>query len=54
VSVPWLHRFPLIDDKRRWRLAIRECRHEWSSLFPFHEPHSGDDLDGYLSDAVLQ
>lgn len=54
VPVPWLHRLPLVDDKRRWRSAILECRSEWKKLFPAYEPISGNHIDDYFSNAILQ
>ena len=54
LSLPWWHRLPLLDDERRWRTAIVECRSDWRKLFPAHEPVTGGCLDDYLSNAVLQ
>ena len=54
VSLPWLSRLPLLHRlSREWRTAIIECRREWIKLFPAHEPISGNDINAYLTDAIL-
>ena len=54
ISVSWLDRLPLLGrDSRQWRDAIIECKRDWNILFPAYEPLRGDDLDDYISNAVL-
>ncbi len=56
VPVSWLHRLPLGgQESRAWRNAIVECKAQWRSLFPAHEPFSGSSVDAYLTGArILQ
>jgi hypothetical protein len=55
VSVSWLDRLPLLErGSFEWKTAMKECRAEWSKLFPTYEPLKGDNLHDYLSNAVLQ
>jgi hypothetical protein len=53
VPVPWMHRLPLLGRKsKEWKRAKTECRRQWGILFPAHEPHKGDSLNDYLSNAI--
>jgi hypothetical protein len=55
VRVPWLQRLPLRDrNSREWRWGVEECKRQWSQLFPAHDPVKGENLDEYLSNAVLE
>jgi putative component of toxin-antitoxin plasmid stabilization module len=55
VKVSWLDRLPLGDRySREWKRAVFECKQKWFELFPAHEPVKGDNLDDYLSKAVLE
>jgi hypothetical protein len=51
IRIPWMHRLPLVGHKD-WKRAKTECKRQWSILFPAHEPHKGDSLNDYLSNAV--
>ena len=54
VPIPWLHRISLSGrSSKAWRNAIKESNAQWSTLFPRHSPHSGVQIDDYLSNAVL-
>lgn len=54
VEVPWLRRAPLKDRaSSEWKSALVECKAEWNKLFPAHDPHSGDDIHGYISSNVV-
>lgn len=53
VPVPWLHRFPLLNRRsKEWKRAKTECKRQWGILFPAHDPHKGDSLSDYLSNAI--
>jgi hypothetical protein len=52
VDVSWIERLPLISRKR-WNRAIQSCHASWSILFPHHDPHSGNHIDDYLSNAII-
>ena len=55
VPVSWLHRLPLGDrSSKAWKRGMRQCKREWSMLFPTHDPVSGDCLNAYLSNSVLE
>lgn len=55
VAVSWLDRLPLLDRaSREWKLAKKECRAEWSKLFPTYPPLKKDSVHEYLSNAFLQ
>jgi hypothetical protein len=54
LGVSWLSRLPLGGrSSKAWRRAIAESKERWSILFPKYEPHKGDTIDDYLSNAVL-
>ena len=54
VKVSWLSRLPLGEgSSKAWRKATAESRTRWTTLFPRYEPHHGDDIHDYLSNAVL-
>jgi hypothetical protein len=55
IPVPWLQRLPLLGARSKaWRNAIRDAKSQWSILFPNFEPHSGNHIDDYISNAVLE
>jgi len=55
VKVSWLDRLPLGDRySREWKRGVLECKREWVKIFPAHNPISGDSLDDYLSNAILE
>jgi len=55
VHVSWLDRFPLGDRyTKHWRRAHRDCVEQWTMLFPKHDPVRGDNLNDYLSRAILE
>jgi hypothetical protein len=51
VPVPWMHRLPLVREKD-WERGKTECRRQWGILFPAHDPHKGNCLSDYLSNAI--
>jgi hypothetical protein len=52
IPIPWMPRLPLLDRKsKRWKRAKTDCKRQWSVLFPAHEPHKGEHLCDYLSNA---
>lgn len=54
VPIPWLHRIPLLDrSSKAWRNALAESKRNWSTLFPKFEPHAGNDVHDYISNAFL-
>jgi len=54
ASVRWLQRVPLLGARSKaWRNAIRDAKSQWSILFPNFEPHAGNHINDYLSNAVL-
>jgi hypothetical protein len=55
VPVSWLAWLPLGGrHSREWKRAIRQFKRDWGILFPGYERVSGDCLDVYLSNAVLE
>lgn len=54
VPVSWLQRMPLLGgNSKEWRLAILESNAIWGELFPRHPPHTGEQIDDLLSNAVV-
>jgi hypothetical protein len=50
VSLIWSYRAPLGGPgSREWRDAVEICKTEWRKLFLTWPPHSGEDINGYLS-----
>jgi len=55
VKVSWLDKLPLGDRySKEWKRGVRECKEQWSMLFPKHGPVRGDSLNDYLSNATLE
>jgi hypothetical protein len=55
ISVGWLGWLPLGDrNSKEWKDGIAATKREWERLFPTYVPVSGEDLDGYLSNATLE
>ena len=55
VPVSWLARMPLLGrNSREWKLAKKECCAEWRKLFPAYPPLTGENVDDYISNAILQ
>jgi hypothetical protein len=55
ISVGWLGWLPLGDrNSKEWKRGIAATKHEWERLFPTYVPVSGEELDGYLSNATLE
>jgi hypothetical protein len=54
VQVHWLNRLPLLGkDSREWREAVAESKRRWENLFPEHDPHKGESIDDFLSNATI-
>jgi hypothetical protein len=53
VPIPWMNRLPLLGRKSKdWKRAKAETKRQWGILFPAHEPHKGNHLSDYLSNAI--
>ncbi len=54
VQVSWLSRLPLLrGSSSEWKIAKRECRAEWAKLFPAYSPMTGENVNDYITNAVL-
>ena len=52
VATNWQWRCKLgAYGSRQWSAEINKCRREWAHMFQIHVPHTGDNIDAYLSDA---
>lgn len=55
VKVSWLDKLPLGDRySKHWKRAVRECKEQWSILFPKYDPVRGDNLNDYLTHATTE
>jgi hypothetical protein len=55
IEVDWLGWLPLGDrNSKEWKQGIEATKRGWEKLFPTYEPVSGENLDAYLSNAVLE
>jgi hypothetical protein len=55
VNVSWLEWLPLGDrNSREWERGKAATKRAWAMLFPAHSPVNGDNLDEYLSNAILE
>jgi len=54
LEVPWLNRIPLLGrETRQWRDAMVECGAQWRNLFPTYDPHTGSNINEYLTGGVI-
>ena len=52
VATNWQWRHKLYAyGSYQWATEINNCRTEWANIFQIHAPHTGDNIDAYLSDA---
>ena len=52
VATHWQWRRKLCAyGSKQWSTEINKCKTEWANLFQIHAPHTGDNIDVYISDA---